>query len=85
MPSAGFSDGPFAPCAFSLFSTAISARPDTLSDAELLPGELKRSTPATTVTTAIPVMERTATERFAFIFPSEKPDPRRLQQEHTLA
>jgi hypothetical protein len=46
---------------------------------------VKRSIPATTETTAIPLTARTAREGFAFICPSENPDPRRMQQEHTLA
>jgi hypothetical protein len=80
----GFGVGVLTCRPFSLLRTASSARPETGSEAALVPGELKRSIPATTVTTAIPLTARTATERFAFICPSEIPDPRRLQQEHTL-
>jgi hypothetical protein len=80
----GFADGFFASRLFSLFSAASSARPETGSEAAVVVGELKRSILATIETTAIPVTARIATERFAFICPSEIPDPRRLQQEHTL-
>jgi len=77
----GLADGDFAALAFFAvqygeFGAARTPGPRR----RLLPGELKRSSPATTETTTIPLTARIATERFAFHLSFRIPDPRRCNR-----